>query len=111
LRDYTSTPFEFFSAAFTIIPFFELAYFYQSIPAHVPLFLNLSGGVETWAPKGILPVFRVPLIAVLTQVGLLLMKYGTVKSRPVTALELTTRPTKYSSASTFSNLGTSGCGV
>ncbi len=85
LRDYTSTLFEVFIATFTIIPFFVLAYFYQSLSAQVPLFLNLSGDVETWAEKSVLSVFRVPLLALITQVALLIVKYGTVQSKLVAA--------------------------
>lgn len=80
LRDYTSTLFEVFIVAFTIIPFLVLAYFYQSLPTQVPLFLNLSGEVETWAEKNIVSVFWVPLLALITQVALLIVKYGTVQS-------------------------------
>lgn len=89
LRDFTSTPLEVFIAAFTIIPFFVLAYFYQSLSAKVPLFLNLSGDVEVWAEKSVLSVFRVPLLALITQVVLLIVKYGTVQSKPVASLDLT----------------------
>ena len=63
--------------------FSVLAYFYQSLAAQVPLFLNLSGEVETWAEKSVLSVFRVPLLAFITQVVLLLVKYGTVQTRAV----------------------------
>ena len=80
LGDYTSTPFEIFIAAFSVLPFLVLAYFYPSLPERVPMFLNLSGEVETWAGRGVLTVFRVPLMAVDTQLVCLLMKYGTVKS-------------------------------
>lgn len=83
LRDYTSTQFEVLIATLTIIPFFVLAFFYQSLSAQVPLFLNLSGEVETWAEKSVLSVFRVPLLALLTQVALLIVKYGTVQSKPL----------------------------
>ena len=89
LRDYTSTPLEVFIVAFTFIPFFVLAYFYQSLSAQVPLFLNLSGDVETWAEKSVLSVFRVPLLALITQVALLIVKYGAVQSKPVALLDLT----------------------
>ena len=94
LRDYTSTPLEVFIAAFTIIPFFVLSYFYQSLSAQVPLLLNLSGDVETWAEKAVLSVFRVPLLALITQVALLIVKYGTVQSKPVAPLDLTAGQTK-----------------
>ncbi len=85
LRDYTSTLFEIFIAAFTIIPFLVLAYFYQSLSAQVPLYLNLSGEVVTWAEKSVLSVFQVPLLALITQVALLIVKYGTVQSKTVAA--------------------------
>jgi uncharacterized membrane protein len=89
LRDYTSTPLEVFISAFTVIPFFVLAYFYQSLFPQVPLFLNLSGEVETWAEKSVLSVFRVPLLALITQVALLIVKYGTVQSKPVALVDIT----------------------
>lgn len=88
LRDYTSIPFEIFILVFTIFPFLLLAYFYLALPVRVPLFLNLGGGVETWAQKSALSVFRVPLMAVVTQVACLLMKYGAVQSTTVAPLEL-----------------------
>ncbi len=87
LRDYTHTPFEIFIAAFTILPFFVLAYFYSALPERVPLFLNLSGEVEVWGEKSFLSVFRVPLMAVVTQVVCLLMKYGVVQSGVALSVE------------------------
>ena len=92
LRDYTNIPFEIFIAAFSILPFFVLAYFYPQLPERVPLFLNLSGEVAVWAEKSVLSVFRVPLMAVDMQLFCLLMKYGTVKSVP---LETATEQTDY----------------
>ena len=94
LRDYTSTPFEIFIAAFSILPFLVLAYFYPALPERVPLFLSLGGEVERWAEKSMLSVFRVPLMAVVTQVVCLLMKYGAVQSKAVAPLELATGRTK-----------------
>ena len=94
LRDYTNPWFEGFIAAFTIVPFFVLAYFYHSLAAQVPLFLNLSGDVETWAEKSVLSVFRVPLLAFITQVVLLLVKYGTVQSKAVGPVEPTAGQTR-----------------
>lgn len=87
LRDYTNIPFEIFIVVFTILPFFVLAYFYPVLPGRVPLFLNLSGEVAVWAEKSVLSVFRVPLMAVDTQLICLLMKYGTVQAETVTPLE------------------------
>lgn len=80
LRDYTSTPLEIFVAAFTILPFFALAYFYEALPGRVPMFLNLGGEPALWAEKSVLSVFRVPLMALDTQLICLLAKYGTLKS-------------------------------
>jgi uncharacterized membrane protein len=79
-RDYTNIPFEIFILVFSILPFFVLAYFYPVVPERVPLFVNLNGEVATWAEKSVLSVFRVPLMAVVTQTILLLMKYGTLLS-------------------------------
>jgi len=87
LRDYTNIPFEIFIVAFSILPFFALAYFYPALPDRVPLFLNLSGEVARWVDKGLLSVFRVPLMAVDTQLICWLMKYGTVQSETVVPLE------------------------
>ncbi|HVG29348.1 MAG TPA: DUF1648 domain-containing protein [Pyrinomonadaceae bacterium] len=86
MGDYTKTPFEIFIVAFSILPFFVLAYFYPLLPERVPLFLNLQGEVETWAGKSVLSVFRVPLMAVDTQLVCLLMKYGTVASETAVPL-------------------------
>ncbi len=77
LRHYTKIPFEIFIAAFSILPFFVLAYFYSVLPDRVPLFMKLNGEVALWAEKSVLSVFRVPLMAIVTQVVCLLMKYGT----------------------------------
>jgi uncharacterized membrane protein len=95
LSDYTNVPFEIFIAAFSIITFFVLAYFYPALPERVPLFMNLNGKVAMWAEKSVLSVFRVPLMAVDTQLVCLLMKYGTVKSETVAPLEPTTEQTEH----------------
>ena len=95
LRDYTSIPFEIFIAAFSILPFFVLAYFYPVLPERVPLFLNLSGEVAVWAEKSGLSVFRVPLMAVDTQLICLLMKYATVQSETVTPFEISKEQADY----------------
>ena len=52
------------------------------LPERFPVFLNLSGDVAMWAEKSVVSVFRVPLMAVDTQLLCWLMKYGTVKSEP-----------------------------
>lgn len=88
LRDYTTIPFEIFIAVFTILPFFVLAYFYPVLPDRVPLFLTLNGEVAEWAGKSVLSVFRVPLMAVVQQLVLLLVKYGTIQSRAKVPVEL-----------------------
>lgn len=75
---YTNVPFEIFICVLTFLPFFVLAYFYSDLPARVPLFLNLEGEVSVWAKKTLLSVFRVPLMALLTQVICSLMRYGAV---------------------------------
>ncbi len=77
-RDYTNIPFEIFIVLFTILPFF----------------LNLNGEVETWAEKSVISVFRVPLMAVVTQIVCLLMKYGTLHSKAVAPPELAIEQTK-----------------
>jgi uncharacterized membrane protein len=87
LLDYTNVPFEIFIAVFSIVPFFVLAYFYPDLPERVPLFMNLNGEVAVWAEKSVISVFRVPLMAVDTQIFCLLMKYGTVKSETVVPSE------------------------
>ena len=80
LRDYTSVPLEICIAVFTILPFFLLAYFYPVLSDRVPLFMHLNGEVAEWAGKNVMTVFRVPLLALVTQVFCLLMKYGTIQS-------------------------------
>lgn len=87
LSDYTSAAFEIFILVFSVLPFFVLAYFYPVLPDRVPVFLNLWGEVETWAEKSVLSVFRVPLMAVDTQLICLLMKYGAVQSETIAPLE------------------------
>jgi uncharacterized membrane protein len=95
LRDYTSVPFEIFIATFTILPFFVLAYFYPALPERVPLFMSLNGEVAIWAPKSMMSVFRVPLMAVDTQLLCWLMKYGTVKSGTIVPAETGKELTEY----------------
>jgi uncharacterized membrane protein len=94
LRNLTNIKFEIFILAFTILPFFVLAYFYSLLPERVPQFLTLTGEVETWAAKGVISVFRVPLLAVVTQTVLLLMRYGTIKSGALACLELGSEQSK-----------------
>ena len=86
LRDLTNIKFEIFIVAFTILPFFILAYFYSLLPERVPQFLTLTGEVSTWAEKSVISVFRVPLMAVLTQIVCLLMRYGTLQSGALASL-------------------------
>jgi uncharacterized membrane protein len=105
LRDYTSIPFEIFIVTFTLLPFFVLAYFYPALPERVPLFLNLSGEVETWVEKSLLSVFRVSLIAVVMQVVCLLMKYGVVQLRLVAPRNIDIGRTKLLEQSLSLNAG------
>ena len=93
-RNYTTAPFEIFILVFTILPFCVLLYFYPVLPERVPLFMNLNGEVATWGEKSVISVLRVPLMAAVTQVVLVLMKYGTLHSRAVTPLEATVDQTK-----------------
>lgn len=88
MRDYTRIPFEIFIVVFSVLPFFALAYLYSVLPDRVPLFMKLNGEVETWAQKSVLSVFRVPLMAVVTQVVCLLMKYGTVQFKTAAPIEI-----------------------
>ena len=97
LRELTNIKFEIFIVAFTILPFFMLAYFYSLLPERVPQFLTLTGEVETWAEKSVISVFRVPLMAVVTQIVCLLMKYGTLQSGALASLELASEASKCSS--------------
>jgi len=94
LRDLTNIKFEVFIVAFTILPFFILAYFYSLLPERVPQFLTLTGEVETWAKKSVISVFRVPLMAVITQIVLLLMRYGTLQSGALASFEVAGEPSK-----------------
>ncbi len=80
LRDYTKFPFEILIASLTVVPFIALAYFYPALPERVPVLMKLNGDVSVWAGKSFLTVFRVPLIAVVTQSVCLLMKFGTLQS-------------------------------
>ena len=87
-RDLTNIKFEIFIVAFTILPFFILACSYSLLPERVPQFLTLTGEVATWSEKSLISVFRVPLMAVLTQIVCLLMRYGTLQSVAVASLEV-----------------------
>ena len=102
LSAYTNIPFEIFIAVFSFLPFFVLAYFYPMLPERVPLFMNLNGEVAMWGEKSVLSVFRVPLMAVDTQLVCLLMKYGTVQfetGAPLEAKEQTEQRKRYVSLS------------
>ena len=94
LRVLTNIKFEIFIVAFTILPFFILAYFYSLLPERVPQFLTLTGEVATWAEKSVISVFRVPLMAVLTQIVCLLMRYGTLQSGALASLEVASEQSK-----------------
>ena len=94
LRDLTNIKFEIFIVAFTILPFIMLAYFYSLLPERVPQFLTLTGEVETWAEKSVISVFRVPLMAVVTQIVCLLMRYGTLQSGALASLEIACEQSK-----------------
>jgi uncharacterized membrane protein len=87
-RDLTNIKFEIFIVALTILPFFVLAYFYSLLPERVPQFLTLTGEVKTWAEKSVVSVFRVPLMAVVTQIVCLLMRYGTLQSGALASVEV-----------------------
>ena len=86
LRNYTNLPLEIFVISLSILPFFLLAYFYSALPDRVPLFMKLNGDVAVWGEKSVMSVFRVPLMAVVTQVFCLLMKYGAVQSQTTSPL-------------------------
>jgi uncharacterized membrane protein len=94
LRDLINVKFEIFIVAFTILPFFMLMYFYSLLPERVPQFMTLTGEVETWAAKSVSSVFRVPLMAVVTQIVCLLMRYGTLQSRASAFLEVASEQAK-----------------
>jgi len=93
-RDLINIKFEIFIVAFTILPFFMLAYFYSLLPERVPQFLTLTGEVETWVEKSVISVFRVPLMAVVTQIVCLLMRYGTLQSGALASLEVASEQSK-----------------
>lgn len=79
LSEYTNVWVEIFVAAFTALPFLVVAYFYPVLPERVPLFMSLNGEVAVWGEKSWLSVFRVALMATVTQVVCLLAKYGAVR--------------------------------
>jgi uncharacterized membrane protein len=84
LSDYTNRPLEILIAILSVAPIFILIYCYSILPDRVPIFLNLHGEVEVWAAKSIASVFRLPAMAIDLQVLCLLMKYGVVRSKPIT---------------------------
>jgi uncharacterized membrane protein len=87
LSDYTNVPVEIFVAALTVLPFLVMAYFYPVLPERVPLFMNLNGDVAVWGAKSLLSVFRVPLMAAVTQVFCLLMKQSVLQSTAALPVE------------------------
>jgi uncharacterized membrane protein len=87
LSEYTNIWVEIFVVAFTILPFVVLTYFYPMLPERVPLFMNLNGDVAVWGEKSWLSVFRVALMATVTQVVCLLVKYSVVQSEVAMPVE------------------------
>lgn len=94
LHDLTNIKFEILIIALTILPFFMLAYFYSLLPERVPQFLTLTGEVETWTQKSVISVFRVPLMAVVTQTVCLLMRYGTLQFGALASLDVAPEQSK-----------------
>ena len=94
-QHYTKIPFEILIVVLTVLPFFVLAYFYSSMSDHVPLFMTLKGNVAVWGHKSLLSVFRVPLLALVMQVVCVLMKYGTLQSKGVAALQIGAKEEHY----------------
>ena len=105
LRDYSNIPFEIFIAVFSVLPFFALAYFYPVLPDRVPLFMKLNGEVAVWTEKSWLSVFRVPLMAVDTQLVCLLMKFGTVHAEAVAPHGISKEQAEYQKQHTSLNVG------
>lgn len=79
LRRYSNVLIEILVVSLTFLPIVILGWFYRQLDDQIPVFLNLSGEVEVWAPKSIASVFRVPAMAIDLQLICLLMKYGGVK--------------------------------
>jgi len=80
LSDQTNTLVEIYLVAFTVLPFLLLAYSYPFLSDRVPLFMTFTGEVSVWGEKTWLSVFRVPLIALVTQVFILLTKFGALQT-------------------------------
>jgi uncharacterized membrane protein len=89
LRRLTNTKFEVLIIALTVLPFIVMAYFYSVLPERVPQFLTLTGEVATWSQKTLGSVFRLPLMALVTQIFCLLIKYGTLQSGTIAFPEVT----------------------
>ena len=81
LRRYSNLSIEVLVASLTFLPIVILIWFYRQLADQIPVFLNLSGEVEVWAPKSIASVFRVPAMAIDLQLICLLMKYDVVNFR------------------------------
>lgn len=105
LSDYTNIPVEIFVAALTILPFLVMAYFYPVLPERVPLFMNLNGEVAVWGGKSLLSVFRVPLMAAVTQVFCLVMKQGVLQSTAAPPVENAEEFARLHEQSTVLSLG------
>lgn len=94
-RNHTNVLFELFIATLTPLPFLVLIYFYSSLPARIPEYLNLHGDVAVWGRKSLFSVFRLPLMALDLQMVCLLMKYGLWQGRDAWSAENTERLAKY----------------
>ena len=81
LSAYSNVAFEILVVGLTLMPVIVLVFFYQQLPAQIPVFLNLRGEVEVWAAKSVASVFRLSAMAFDLQLLCFLMKYGTVKSQ------------------------------
>ena len=75
-RDHTNIALEFFIVALTLLPFLILSYFYASLPAQIPEYLNLRGDVVVWGRKNLFTVFRLALMGLDLQLLAFFMKYG-----------------------------------
>jgi len=103
-RYQTNFGLEFFIAAFTLLPFLALIYFYSSLPERIPEYLNLHGDVAVWGRKSFFSVFRLPLMALDLQMLCLLTKYGWWQGRAAQSAEDTERLATYNEESIKLNM-------
>lgn len=70
-------------------------FFWNQLPARIPVHFGLSGAPDSWAPKSIIYIFLIPMILlIMLLVFLLLYRYPQYSSFPTTLILMTVEENK-----------------